>query len=179
MVRQFEETRRSHLVIALSRSSADYHSEEEFELAVSVAGSIGIRAIRDARDVSVLASAEMPEFARRVVTTPQRLSSLSKTRLLDDLARIEHSPRALGLVALARGSAESVSGASVAIVVCGSEVTSAQLRTASAAFPAGIEVLAVVCNPGIVPSMRRVGELSVLTVGYLTDVQKALERAAS
>ena len=179
MVRQFEETRRSHLVIALSLASADYHSEEEFELAVSVAGSIGIRAIRDARDVSVLASAEMPEFARRAVTAPLRLSSLSRTRLLDDLARVEHSSRALSVVALARGVAESVSGASVAIVVCGSEVTSAQLRTASAAFPAGVEVLAVVCNPGIVPSLRRVGELSVLTVGYLTDVQKALARAAS
>lgn len=179
MVRQFEETRRSHLVIALSLASADYHSEEEFELAVSVAGSIGIRAIRDARDVSVLASEETPEFARRVVTAPKRLSSLSRARLLDDLARIDHSPLASGLVALARGSAESVSGASVAILVCGSEATAAQLRTASAAFPPGVEVLAIVCNPGIVPSLRRVGELRVLTVGYLDDVQKALARAAS
>lgn len=179
MVRQFEETRRSHLVIALSLASADYHSEEEFELAVSVAGSIGIRAIRDARDVSVLASDETPEFARRVVKTPRRVSSLSRSRLLDDLARVDHSPRASGLVALARGSAESVSGASVAIIVCGSEATAAQLRSASAAFPPGVEVLAVVCNPGIVPSLRRVGELRVLTIGYLDDVQKALARAAS
>jgi uncharacterized protein (DUF58 family) len=179
MVRQFEETRRSHLVISLSLASADYHSEEEFELAVSVAGSIGIRAIRDARDVSVLASDETPEFARRVVNTPRRLSSLSRARLLDDLARVEHSARAAQVVALARGSAESVFGASVAIIVCGSEATSAQLRSASAAFPPGVEVLAVVCNPGIVPSLRRVGELRVLTVGYLDDVQKALARAAS
>jgi uncharacterized protein (DUF58 family) len=179
MVRQFEETRRSHLLIALSLASADYHSEEEFELAVSVAASIGIRAIRDARDVSVLASEETPEFARRPVGTPRRLSALSRSRLLDDLARVEHSVRAMGLVALARGGAESVSGASVAIIVCGSEPTSAQLRSASAAFPASVEVLAVVCNPGIVPSLRRVGELRVLTVGYLDDVQKALARAAS
>jgi uncharacterized protein (DUF58 family) len=178
MVRQFEETRRSRLVIALSLASDDYHSEEEFELAVSVAGSIGIRAIRDARDVAVLASGETPEFARRVVRTPRRLSSLSRSRLLDDLARVDHSPRASRLVELARASAESVSGASVAMIVCGSEATSAQLRTASAAFPPGVEVLAVVCNPGIVPSLRRVGELRVLTIGYLDDVQKALARAA-
>jgi uncharacterized protein (DUF58 family) len=179
MVRQFEETRRSHLVIALSLASADYHSEEEFELAVSVAGSIGIRAIRDARDVSVLASDETPEFARGAVNTPRRLSSLSRSRLLDDLARVEHSARASRLIPLARGSAESVSGASVAIIVCGSEATAAQLRSASAAFHPGVEVLAVVCNPGIVPSLRRVGELRVLTVGYLDDVQKALARAAA
>ncbi|WP_374946131.1 DUF58 domain-containing protein [Agreia sp.] len=184
MVRQFEETRRSHLVIALSLASADYHSEEEFELAVSVAGSIGIRAIRDARDVSVLASAELAsaepaEFARRGVNTPRRLSSLSRSRLLDDLARVEHSPRASALTGLARGIADSVSGASVAIIVCGSEATAAQLRSASAAFPPGVEVLAIVCNPGIVPSLRRVGELRVVTIGYLDDVQKALARAAS
>jgi uncharacterized protein (DUF58 family) len=176
MVRQFEETRRSHLVIALSLASADYHSEEEFELAVSVAGSIGIR---DARDVSVLASEETPEFARRAVNTPRRLSSLSRSRLLDDLARVEHSARASRLIALARGSAESVTGASAAIIVCGSEATAAQLRSASASFHPGVEVLAVVCNPGIVPSLRRVGELRVLTVGYLDDVVKALARAAS
>ncbi len=41
MVRQFEETRRSHLVVALSLASSDYGSDEEFEMAVSVAGSLG------------------------------------------------------------------------------------------------------------------------------------------
>src|SRR5690606_16312280 len=40
MVRQFEETRRSHLVVALSLASVDYAGEDEFELAVSVAGSL-------------------------------------------------------------------------------------------------------------------------------------------
>lgn len=179
MVRQFEETRRSHLVIALSLASSDYHSEEEFELAVSVAASLGIRAIRDAREVSVLASAETPEFARRRIVAPRRLDALSRSRLLDDLARIEHAGNASGLIDLARGSADSVSGASVAILVCGSEPTPSQLRAASVAFPPGIEVLAVVCNPGIVPSLRRVGELRVLSVGYLDDLQKSLARAAS
>ncbi len=41
MVRQFEQTRRSHLVVALSLATSDYASEEEFELGVSVAGSLG------------------------------------------------------------------------------------------------------------------------------------------
>jgi uncharacterized protein (DUF58 family) len=179
MVRQFEQTRRSRLVVALSLASADYHSEEEFELAVSVAGSIGVRAIRDARDVSVLASGVTPEFARRVSTVPVRLNSLSRARLLDDLARVEHSARASSVSDLALGSADSVSGASVAIIVCGSEATAAQLRTASAAYPAGVDVLAIVCNPGIVPALRRAGELRVLTIGYLDDLQKALSRSAS
>ena len=33
MVRQFEETRRSHLVVALSLAATDYATDEEFELA--------------------------------------------------------------------------------------------------------------------------------------------------
>ncbi len=38
MVRQYEETRRSHFVIGLSRSSGDYATADDFELAISAAG---------------------------------------------------------------------------------------------------------------------------------------------
>src|SRR5690606_19226700 len=53
MVRQFEETRRSHFVIGLSRSSGDYAAEQDFELGISIAGSIGLRALRDSQRVEV------------------------------------------------------------------------------------------------------------------------------
>src|SRR5690606_1690719 len=49
MVRQFEETRRSHLAVVLSTNAADYDDPEEFELAVSVAGSLGVQALREER----------------------------------------------------------------------------------------------------------------------------------
>ncbi|WP_316315849.1 DUF58 domain-containing protein, partial [Clavibacter michiganensis] len=51
MVRQYEETRRSRMVIALAVGDDEYASDEEFELAVSAAASLGIRGIRDGRDV--------------------------------------------------------------------------------------------------------------------------------
>ena len=38
MVRQFEETRRSHLLTMVSSRLEDYASDEQFELAISVAG---------------------------------------------------------------------------------------------------------------------------------------------
>ncbi|MET0989075.1 MAG: DUF58 domain-containing protein [Glaciihabitans sp.] len=60
MVRQFEETRRSHLLIALSLASSDFTTDDEFEMAVSVAGSLGTRAIRDTRDVTVAVSGITP-----------------------------------------------------------------------------------------------------------------------
>ncbi len=55
LVRQFEQTRRSHLIVMQSLSAADYASEEEFELAVSVTASIGVRAVTDGTAVSVFA----------------------------------------------------------------------------------------------------------------------------
>lgn len=177
MVRQFEETRRSHLMVALSLAGADYESEEQFELAVSVAGSLGVRAIRDGRTVSVVASERTPEFAKRKVFATRTLRTVTPTRLLDDLASIDYASSALGIVDLARVAAEQVTGISVAFLVLGSPPTVAQLRTAAAAFPTGVEVVAVVCDAGFTPGLTRVGELTVLTVGFLDDLQKSLARS--
>jgi Uncharacterized conserved protein (some members contain a von Willebrand factor type A (vWA) domain) len=177
MVRQFEETRRSHLLAALSLASADFAGDEEFELAVSVTGSLGVRAIHDGRTVSVTVSEKTPDFAKRPVFAVRRLSTVTPDRLLDDLSRIEHVETALRIADLARVSADEASGVSIAFLVCGSTVGAARLRHASAQFPPGVEVVAIVCDPGAAPGLRRVGELSVLTIGYLDDLQKALARS--
>lgn len=179
MVRQFEETRRSHIVIALSLSSSDYLTEEEFELAVSVAGSLGTRAIKDARTVTMVASEQTPQFAKRKVFAVRLLSTLTRSRLLDDLAVVEHSETALSIADVARVTGEQASGISVAFLVCGSGATPQQLRAASTKFPLGVEVIAVVCDPESSPGLRRVAGLSVLTIGFLEDLQKSLARAAA
>ena len=179
MVRQFDETRRSHLAIALSLSSADYANDGEFEMAVSVAGSLGARAIRDTRDVSVVASEKTPEFAARKVFAVATLSTVTRTRLLDDLAVVEHAETALGIVDLARVAGTTIPGISVAFLICGSTPTSTELRAASIRFPAGVEVVAVVCDPLAAPGLRRVSGLSVLTIGYLEDLRHSLERATT
>ncbi|HEY9477661.1 MAG TPA: DUF58 domain-containing protein [Microbacteriaceae bacterium] len=179
MVRQFEETRRSHLVIALSLANSDYADDDEFELAVSVAGSLGVRAIQDTRTVSVVASEKTPDFAARKVLAVQSLSTLTRSRLLDDLAVIERAESALAIRDVARVTAETVAGISVAFLVCGSLAAAAALRAASTMFPLSVEVVAVVCDPETVPGLRRVAGLSVLTIGYLEDLQKSLARAAA
>jgi uncharacterized protein (DUF58 family) len=179
MVRQFEETRRSHLVIALSLASSDSATEDEFEMAVSVAGSLGARAIRDARNVAVVVSEKTPEFAKRKVLAVRHLNTLTRTRLLDDLAIVEQAESALRIMDVARVAADEVTGISVAFLVCGSLATHTELRAASTKFPPGVEVVAVVCDPETVPGLRRVAGLSVLTIGYLEDLQKSLARSAA
>jgi len=179
MVRQYEETRRSHLMVALSLAAADYESDDDFELAVGVAASLGIRAIRDARTVSVVASAVTPDYAKRTVHAMRTLSTVNRTRLLDDLAGVETAATALPLVDLAGVAADSAAGVSVAFLVCGPGVQPGELRAASLAFPLGVEVIAVVCSSEAPPSFLRVAELSVITVGYLDDLQKSLMRRAA
>lgn len=174
MVRQFEQTRRSTMLIALSIASIDFGSDAEFELAVSVTGSLGSRAIRDARDVAVRVSEITPEFARRAVVAVRPLPTLTPNRLLDELAVVEHGPAALGIVDVARLASDAVAGISVAVLVVGSTVAARRLRTAAASFPSSVEVLVVQCDPDIVPGRRRLGGLTVVTIGSLTDLRRAL-----
>ena len=177
MVRQFEQTKRSHLVIALSLAESDYTTDEEFEMAVSVAGSLGARAIRDTREVSVIVSESTPEFAKRRVFAVRSLSTISRNRLLDELAVVEHSPAALPLVDVARVASGRVPGVSLAFLICGSATSPVELRAASTKFPVGVEVIAVVCDPETIPGLRQVAGLSVLTIGYLDELNRALSGA--
>lgn len=179
MVRQFEQTRRSHLVVALSLATSDYATEEEFELAVSVAGSLGVRAIRDGRTVSVVVSTVTPEFAKRKTYAVRSLATHVPGRLLDDLAVVEAAPAALGIRDVGRIAADDNVGISVAFLVCGSLVTPGELRAASQSFPVDVSVVAIMCDPDSVPGFRRIAGLSVLTIGYLEDLRIALARSAA
>ena len=179
MVRQFEQTRRSHIVIALSLSSADYLTDDEFEMAVSVAGSLGSRAIREIREVSVVVSEKTPEFAVRKVVAVRSLSTRSRERLLDELAVVDHAETAIAITDIARVAGNQVVGVSVAFLICGSATTPTELRAASTKFPAGVEVIAVVCDPDAAPKLRTAPGLSVLTIGYLEDLPKSLARVVA
>ena len=179
MVRQFEESRRSHVVIALSVARDDFAGDDEFELAVSVTGSLGVRAIRDAREVSVVVGERTPEFAKRKVLAVRELSTLTRNRLLDDLAVVERDEAALRIDDVARVSSTQVPGVSVAFLVVGSSTTLTAMRAAALQFPLGVEAVAVVCDPESVPGMVRVADLTVLTVGYLDDLALSLARAAA
>jgi uncharacterized protein (DUF58 family) len=179
MVRQFEQSRRSHIAIALSLATADYASDDEFEMAVSVTGSLGVRAIRDSRDVSVVVSEKTPEFAKRKLFAISRLSTVTRERLLDDLAVVEHAVNALSILDIARVAGIHVAGVSVAFLVCGSSTSVRDIRAASTKFPVGVEVVAVVCQPNSAPILRRAPGLSILTIGLVEDLRKSIERVAT
>lgn len=178
-VRQFEETRRSHLIVALSLSTSDYSGADEFELAVSATASIALRAIRDGRELTVVTNPAPVPLGDPPARHPRRLVTLSRSRLLDATSELRWGDADIGLGQLARLAAHNAPGVSIVFLLCGSTPTMRDLRSWSLRFPAGVEVIAVVCEPEASPSLRRVAELSVLTIGYLDDLQGALARSAT
>ena len=54
MVRQFEETRRSHVAVGLSTRLADYADPAEFELAVETCASLAVQSFREERRLTIL-----------------------------------------------------------------------------------------------------------------------------
>ncbi len=179
MVRQFEQTRRSHLAVALSLAPSDFANDDEFELAVSVAGSLGVRAIRDGRSLSVVVSTITPEFAKRPSYGVRALATHRAERLLDDLAVVDLAGGAIGLRDVAHAVADQVGQVSLAFLICGSTTAPAQLRSAAAAFPVDVAVIAVVCDPEALPGLRRVAGIDILSVGLLDDLKHALARTAA
>ncbi|WP_206477157.1 DUF58 domain-containing protein [Microbacterium sp. KRD172] len=165
MVRQYEETRRSHFVIGLSRSTGDYATPEDFELGISVAGSVGLRAIRDSQRVDVRVQG-------------RELRAGTGKQFLDSLAAVEPSkPREGGLSDLSGVIAATAPLASVVVLVCGTKVASDDLRLACARLPFGARVIVVVADTTVeMPALRQIGEAAVVSVGALQQIPLALQK---
>ncbi|RIJ77544.1 DUF58 domain-containing protein [Nakamurella silvestris] len=161
MVRQFEETRRSHLALALATNPADYADPDEFEFAVAACASLAVQSARDERKFSVVTS-------RRPLVTP------TPARLLDRLSEVEMSDGATHLVQICQHTAASVTDASVAVILCGSTPTPADIRRAGAAFPVGIRVMAIRVLTSSAVTIRTLGNVTVVTVGELDELGRAL-----
>lgn len=166
MVRQFEETRRAHLAVALSVHPEEYETEDCFELAISAAASIGRQAIRESRELSVL-------------TQRGPLRSETGRNLLDDMTRLQGTSRRGSSVDLARTMGDAVPNASVVFFVVGSLVTPAQLRSAAAQVPPGVRSFAIRCISGAQASRANIADLTVLTLGDIADLAAVLRKAAS
>lgn len=178
MVRQYEETKRSQMLVILDPGIASYRDEQEFELAVSAAASLGVRGIRDGRDVRVVLGREVPEFAVRQIAGLDELNTRSARNLLDEFAALKHISHVTPLGTAAALSAERFSGLSIAFLISGSATTAPQLRSAALAFPSNVAVLGVVCNSQAEPGFRRLGDINVVSIGLVDDLRQLLLRGA-
>ncbi len=166
MVRQFTDTRRAHLAVVLDGSPAAYRHPDaivcdEFELAVSIAGSLGVRAITDQQDVSMNAS------GRQIVCS-------SGPSMLDGLAAIELGRRRRSLADQAERLGRSASGVSLAVIITGSQASIHDLRGASLRFSVDVRTIIIKVDPGGDTGFRPLGSATLLTVSSLDDVAHLL-----
>lgn len=159
MVRQFEETMRAHMVIMLSTKAQNYATPDDFELAVSTAGSLAVSALRDERQVSVLTSAGEVLFPNAI-------------GLLDRLSAVELQEEGAETRALAV-LANAIPGISVGAFVTGT-VPHADLRAAQLALHRNVYAFAVRCGENLTMARSKVGDLTVLDITTLPELPAAM-----
>ena len=180
MVRQFQETRRSELVLAQLVDAAGYAddgradagaefagaSNAEFELAVSVMASVGAQVLRE-------------KTRARVVTETRELRTATVTTLLDDSCRLEPttglrlSPREFVRDVLAHAAPPSV-----LIVVTGSQTPIGELRAIEAVVGSDTRLVGLRAVLGGEPRISQVSRFHLLTIGELGDLPKLLRRVS-
>lgn len=166
MVKQFEDTRRTQTAIALATDPRDYADDDEFELAVSVIASVGVQTIREERELAMIAG-------------PGKLRVETPPLLLDDCSGLELHPSGAGMALLGRRVAQEAPEASVAMLVTGSEPSTAELRLGSRHVPAGTRTVVVRCERGADITVRTHGTLSLATIGSLDDLPRLLRRVTA
>lgn len=129
MVRQFIDNRRSHLGIVVDTDPTSYADADEFELAVSMAASLGLRAIAEGQETSCVAGSG-------------GVASHNGQALLDGLSRVELGVPAIALEETVIRAAPIVKAASVIVVVTGSGLDLSKVQQAAQRF--GMEP-AIIC----------------------------------
>ena len=161
MVRQFEETKRTHLLIVLSLRPDDYADADEFETAVSSAASLVLQSMRDDRQVSL-------------VTHDGVVAARSGTIVLDELSRIDVRHKASRFHLLTGQAVLKVADCSVVALIAGSGLAPDELRLARGSLPMEVSAFAIRCTGGQAASRRALRDLTVLDVPTLDDLPRSL-----
>ena len=163
MVRQFEETRRSSLLVLLSTRQDDYAGEEDFETAVSIACSLTMDAIQDGREV-------------RFVTQIGSLPTSSSLRMLDTSCLLSTGEDDVSCDLLVRHACTAYPEASIVVLVTGQEVDRATLARARSFAP--LSMVAVTLRAGQQGLSRlHAGTMPVVDMDRLEQLTTALRRA--
>jgi len=165
LVRQFQDTRRSRLTLVVDGTATSYSSAEEFEVAMSAAGSIGVRAARDRQDVCVVAAGHATRDA-------------DPRRILDTLARGELTDHGQDLASLAGRASRLATDTSVLMLLTGSVIPFRSLKAAAVFFGPDVRVIALRVEPDAPPGISESGGMTVLALRVLADLPLLMNTAA-
>lgn len=175
MVRQYEESQTARAAILFDADRTSYSDDEEFELGVSAAASLGLLAVREGRE-RFIASQWAPGRIRPSIDGLEELPAQTPTQLLDAWAELEAAEDPLPIERLARHLAESRRPLSIVMLVTGSVPDPSRLRRAAAAFAEDVDVLVVRCERLADPAARLFDAGTMFTVGALDDLPQLMVR---
>ncbi len=163
MIRQFEETRRAHLLIVFDLDVMSWRDDDEFEDAVSAVASLA----RGALDESVMVAVVTQEGMLNTATALRALDSLTEVMLLEayeDLAQTAHF------------AAAQVSQASVSVVVTGSGVSVTKLHEALRVLPHSTRNIGIRLSRGSTTKTHTFGELRIVEIPHIDELPLAMNR---
>ena len=166
MVRQFEETRRAHLLVIHDLDPQAWDEEEDFETSVSASASLLLAAVRDSREISLVTQAGRPYLP-------------TGARVLDTFTTLNPVEGAGDLVGLTRQAVSTVPQASVTVLVTGARTSASALHRAHAELPASTRCLALRINAREHLASQRVAGLPVVTLPDLEHLAPAMRKARS
>jgi uncharacterized protein (DUF58 family) len=166
LVRQFRDTRRTHLLVIVDGSDASYVDAEEFETAISVGASVALQASADELDVSLIIADQPP----RRIHGRETVSS----RVLDVFARAETGNRRLpAQVALA---ARMAPDATYAIIITGANRTFHAVRRAATQLSPAVRVTIIRVDPVATSGVVTLANPTAVTLSRLEDLRGLLAR---
>lgn len=175
MVRQYEESQTARAAILFDADRSEYGSDAEFELAVSVAASLSLQAVREGRE-RLVASQWAAGRTRSQIVGLEELPSRSATQLLDAWSSLQPAVEPESLESLARALAGSRRQLSMVAMVTGSQQDAVRLRRAAVVFPPDVAVLAIRCELFADPQAGRMDVCTLITAGALGDIPHLLLR---
>lgn len=161
MVRQFQDTRRTQLLVVVDGDRSSYRDPEQFELAIRAGASVAVRAVDDEIDVTLLvADQTVVRRAGRRVT---------RQVVLDACARAEATDRPL--TDLVADGVDQARDLTYAVVVTGAGRTVAELRRAASRVPRHVRTIAIHIDPAGRKGLAPGRSITVLTVTRLADLR--------
>lgn len=161
LVRQYHETRRGHVTVLLDHSRTSYPRPGDFELAVSLATSIALRAVRDDFDTYLRCGPHLGQGRRA-----EAMSDAACRFVLGADEYAEH----------AGDAAEAVHGTGLVVQVTGAARDIVALDAVATLFGRGADWIVVRADSGAEARVHDSGALRELTVPDLTQLQALLAR---
>ncbi|HEU5332746.1 MAG TPA: DUF58 domain-containing protein [Actinocrinis sp.] len=165
LVRQFLETRLTHLLVAVDGDPASYRGAEDFETAVSVGASVAQRALRDKLPLSLLVSRQLAHEP----ILPHALDACSRAQPAADA----------GISSLLSRGLRVAPRTTAVLVITGALPTHEQLRRACLRVPRQLRAVVVQVDPTQLTGVRTAGSLTVLGLNRLGELPVLIREGAA